>query len=86
MRFSSPFYDRREMQESRKYTVAKTEKEPHWPQSQHKPSARQAQPSADRDICSAAENRGLNRIGVKGYNRNSARWYMTLEKNNFCLT
>jgi len=34
---------------NRKYT-AKTAREPHWPQSTRKPSARQSQPRADKSI------------------------------------
>jgi len=50
---------------SHKYTAAKTANEPYWSQSKLKPSARQPQPSADKNICKTAQNRGLNHISAK---------------------
>ena len=51
---------------NRGYT-AKTAKEPLWPQSERKPSARQPQPSAKTKILvKPYQNRGLDRVSGKG--------------------
>jgi len=49
---------------NRTYT-AKVVKERCWLQSKRKPSAKRTLPSADKNICRNAENRGMNRTSEK---------------------